>query len=105
MLTHNPSAEELRKFLPMIGCHTMTAKRENYLQCSQYDAEMHACSKSDCISDESGGCSEVVIADDLAGIVVRIDECALSVSSPESACYSSSHLFMFNVALRWTRIS
>ena len=30
MLTHSPSAEELRKFLPMIGCHTMTANRENY---------------------------------------------------------------------------
>ena len=30
MLTHSPSAEELRKFLPMIGCHTTTANRENY---------------------------------------------------------------------------
>ena len=30
MLTHRPSAEELRKFLPMIGCHTMTVNRENY---------------------------------------------------------------------------
>ena len=30
MLTHSPSAEELRKFLPMIGCHTMTANRDNY---------------------------------------------------------------------------
>ena len=30
MLTHSPSAEHLRKFLPMIGCHTMTANRENY---------------------------------------------------------------------------
>ena len=30
MLTHNPSAEELRKFLPMIGCHMMTVNRENY---------------------------------------------------------------------------
>ena len=29
MLTHSPSAEELRKFLPMIGCHT-TVNRENY---------------------------------------------------------------------------
>ena len=28
MLTHSPSAEELRKFLPMIGCHTMTANRK-----------------------------------------------------------------------------
>ena len=27
--THNPSAEELRKFVPMIGCHTMTVNREN----------------------------------------------------------------------------
>ena len=30
MLTHSPSAEELRKFLPKIGCHTMTVNRENY---------------------------------------------------------------------------
>ena len=26
----SPSAEELRKFLPMIGCHTMTVNSENY---------------------------------------------------------------------------
>ena len=71
--------------------------------CSQDDAEMDACSKSDCISDESGGCGEVVIADDSAGDVVRMDEFALSVSSLESACNSSSHLFEFNVTLRWTR--
>ena len=43
------------------------------LQCSQDDAERDACSKITCISDESGGCGEVVIADDLAGIVVRMD--------------------------------
>ena len=30
MLTHSPSAEELRKFLPMIGCHMMTVHREFY---------------------------------------------------------------------------
>ena len=30
MLNHSPSAEELRKFLPMIGCHTMTVNRETY---------------------------------------------------------------------------
>ena len=30
MFIHGPYAEELRKFLPMIGCHTMTVKRENY---------------------------------------------------------------------------
>ena len=29
-LTQSPSAEELRKFLPMIGCHTMTVNRENH---------------------------------------------------------------------------
>ena len=29
MFTHSSSPEELRKFLPMIGCHTMTANREN----------------------------------------------------------------------------
>ena len=28
MLTHSPSEEELRKFLPMIGCHTITVNRE-----------------------------------------------------------------------------
>ena len=30
MLTHSPSAEELRQFLSMVGCHTMTAMKENY---------------------------------------------------------------------------
>ena len=30
MLTHRPSAEELRKFLLMIGCCTITAKKENF---------------------------------------------------------------------------
>ena len=30
MITHSPSAKELRKFLPMIGCHTMIVNRENY---------------------------------------------------------------------------
>ena len=30
MLTCSPSAEELRKFLPMIGCHTMTVNSEHY---------------------------------------------------------------------------
>ena len=30
MLTHSPSAEGLRKFLPMIGCHTMIVNREIY---------------------------------------------------------------------------
>ena len=30
MLTHSPSAEELRRFLPMIGCHTMTVKKDNF---------------------------------------------------------------------------
>ena len=69
-------------------------------QCSQDDAEKDACSKSACISDESGGCGEVVIADVLAGVVVRMDEFAPSVSSLESACNSSSHLFVKNVTLR-----
>ena len=32
MLTHSPSAEELRKFLPMIGCHTMTKNIEITMQ-------------------------------------------------------------------------
>ena len=30
MLNHSPSAEELRKFLPMIGCNTMTVKKANF---------------------------------------------------------------------------
>ena len=30
MLTRSPAAEELRKFFPTIGCHTMTANREYY---------------------------------------------------------------------------
>ena len=29
MLTHSP-AEELRKFLPMIGCHTMTVNEDTF---------------------------------------------------------------------------
>ena len=48
----------------MIGLpHDDCEQRE--LQCSQDDAERDACSKSDCISDESGGCCEVVIAPSL----------------------------------------
>ena len=30
MLSHCPSAEELRKFLPMFGCHTVTEAKENF---------------------------------------------------------------------------
>ena len=30
MLTHSPFAEELRKFLPMNGCHTMTVMKDNF---------------------------------------------------------------------------
>ena len=88
----------------MIGCHTVRANRESY-NAIKTMLKRDACSKSDCISDESGGCGEVVIADDLAGIFVRMDEFALSVSSQESACNSSSHLFVFNVTKRWTRLS
>ena len=86
MLTHSSSAEELRKFLPMIGCHTMTANRK--LQRNHDDAERDACSNSDCISDESGGCGEVVIAVDLACASGRVCTVLLSL---ESACKSSSH--------------
>ena len=32
MLTHSPSVEELRKFFPMVGCHTMTVKKEYFMQ-------------------------------------------------------------------------
>ena len=31
VFTHNPSSEELRKFLPMIGCHATTAKKETFI--------------------------------------------------------------------------
>ena len=53
MLIHNPSAEELRKFLshdrlPHDDCE------QRKLQCSQDDAEIDACSESDCILDELG---------------------------------------------------
>ena len=104
MLTHNPSAEDLLKFLPMIGCHTMTCEQRE-LQCSQDDAEGNACSENDCILDGFGRCSEVLNADDLDGVVVRMDEFAPSVPSQESASNSSSHVSVFNVALRWTRYS
>ena len=67
MLTHSPSAEELRKFLPMIGCQSMAVNREN-LQCSQDDAEGDACSESDCILDEHGRCGKVLINVVLAGV-------------------------------------
>ena len=94
MLTHSPSAEELRKFLSMIGCHTMTVNRK--IQCSQDDAEVDACSESDCILDEVGRCCEVLIADDLARVVVRMDEFVLSALICESAFNSSSHVSVFN---------
>ena len=97
MLTHSSSAEELRKFFSMIGCHTMTVNRK--LQCSQDNAESDACSESKCILDELGRFSEVLIPDDLAGGVVRMDEFALSVLSRESAFSSSSHVSVFNCCL------
>ena len=67
------------------------------LQCSQDDAEIYACSESDCILDELGRCSEVLIADDLAGVVVRMDEFALSALSRESAFISSSQVSVFKL--------
>ena len=69
------------------------------LQCSQDDAESDVCSESDCILDELGICSEVLIADDLAGVVVRMDEFALYALSRESAFNSSSHVSVFNCCL------
>ena len=30
MLTHSPSVEELRKYFSMIGCHTLSVKKENF---------------------------------------------------------------------------
>ena len=95
MLTHSPSVEELRKFLPMIGCHTMTVNRENYNAVKMMLKSMLA-AKSDCILDELGRCSEVLIATDLAGVAVRMDEFALSALSREFAFNSSSHVSVFN---------
>ena len=43
----------------------MTVNRK--LQCSQDDAEIDACSESDCILDEHGRCSNVLIGVELAG--------------------------------------
>ena len=43
----------------------MTVNRK--LQCSQDDAEIDACSESDCILDEHGKCSKVLIGVELAG--------------------------------------
>ena len=54
-----------------------------------------ACSESDCIFDEFGRRSEGLIADDLAGVVVRMDEFALSALSREVAFNSSSHVSVF----------
>ena len=66
------------------------------LQCSQDDAEIEACSENDCIIDELGRCSKVLIATDSAGVAVRMDEFALSASSRESAFNSSPHVSVFN---------
>ena len=66
MLTHSPSAEELRKFLPMIGLPHDDCKQRK-LQCSQDDAEGDACSESDCILDEHGRRGKVLISV-LAGV-------------------------------------
>ena len=30
MLTHSPAGEELRRFLRMLGCHTMTAMKQDF---------------------------------------------------------------------------
>ena len=30
MLTHSPSADELRRFIPMLGCHTVTVKKQDF---------------------------------------------------------------------------
>ena len=55
-----------------------------------------AYSECDCVLDERGRCSEVLIADDLAGVVERMDEFALSALSRESAFNSSSHVSVFD---------
>ena len=62
----------------------------------QSNAEIDAYSESDCILDELGRCSEVLIADDLAKVAVRMDKFALSALSRESAFNSSSHVSVFN---------
>ena len=53
-------------------------------------------SESDCILYEFGRCSEVLNAHDLAGVVVRMVEFALSALSRVSACNSSFHVSVFN---------
>ena len=67
MLTHSPSAEELRKFLPMIGCHTMTVNRENYNAVKTMLKAMPA-AKVTAFYDEHGRRSKVLISVELAGV-------------------------------------
>ena len=95
MLTHSPSAEELRKFLPMIGCHTMTVNRDNYNAVKTMLKSMPA-AKVTAFLTSLADVVEVLIADDLAEVVVRMNEFALSALSQESAFNSSSHVSVFN---------
>ena len=80
----------------------MTVNRENYNAVKTMLKAMPA-AKVTAFLTSFGRCSEVLKADDLAGVVARMDEFAPSVPSQESACNSSSHVSVFNVALRWTR--
>ena len=59
MLALSPSAEELRKFLPMIGCHTMTVKKVNSTAVQKM-LKRSACSKDHSIACDRGGDVEFV---------------------------------------------
>ena len=100
-LTHSPSAEELRKFLLMIGCQMMTVNRENYNTVKTMLKAMPVAKVTAFLTS----LADVVNADDLAEVVARMDEFALFVSSRESPRNSSSQVSVFHVALRWTRQS
>ena len=78
MLTHSPEQREL--------------------QCRQDDAEGDACSESDCIFDVKSCTLTTWLK-----LLCEWMSFAPSVPSQESACNSSFHVSVFNVALRWTR--
>ena len=67
MLTHSPSAEEFRKFLPMIGGHTMTVNRENYNAVKTMLKAMPAAKVTAFLTSMHGRRSKVLISVELAG--------------------------------------
>ena len=93
MLTHSPSAEELRKFLPMIGCHTTTVKKGK-LQCNQDDAEGFLAAKSTAFLANHFAADEFAHFSDFAGsdqmrqfhFLSVESACNLPSRSPSSGC-------------------